>query len=100
MTDKNKDLTIMNDEIHFDFIFDRIKATQVTPEFVAIKFYSEKAKKLWKEWKRYSSYDNRLECVDVILPSDVLAEGRSHNKLLDFVMHAREKGLLTNRMSE
>ena len=29
MTDKNKDLTIiMNDEIHFDFIFDRIKATQ------------------------------------------------------------------------
>ena len=52
-----------------------------------------------------TDYENRLVYCDVLIPTTVLKgeHGNERNKLnpiCDFVMIARQKGLLTNRMSE
>ena len=94
-----------------DFYFDKIPATQITPEMFGIRFHSKRAKDLWIAYKKenrfsmINDYENRLVYCDVLIPTTILKgeHGNERNKLnpiLDFVMIAREKGLLTNRMSE
>ena len=94
-----------------DIIFDKIPATQVTPEFFGMKFENDKAKKLWNEWRKdkriweVSTYDTRIAGVDILLPSAVLKghhgnEKNTRNAITDFIQYARAKGLKTNRMSE
>ena len=94
-----------------DFYFDKIPATQVTPEMFGMKLNTKKAKELWSAYKKenrlttMTDYENRLVYCDVLIPTTILKgeHGNERNKLnpiLDFVMIAREKGLLTNRMSE
>ena len=103
----SKDLEVKQ----MDFYFDKIPATQVTPEMFGIKFNTEKAKNLWTAYKKenrlstINDYENRLVYCDVLIPTTILKgeHGNERNKLnpiCDFVNIARSKGLLTNRMSE
>ncbi len=93
----------------FDLTFDMIPITQITPEMFGIRFHSKRAKDLWKKFKDenniyLSDYDNRLTCVDVLIPTvhvksrepELSGTEARYNPVLEFVMLARKKGLHTN----
>ncbi len=89
----------------YDISFDVLPATQVTPEYIAIKFHTKKAEKIWKEWSPFitTDYRNRLETVDILYATSILKNDpkynyvNKHNPLNQFLSFAKTKGLVLNR---
>ena len=102
-----------------DIIFDKIPETAVNNELYGMKLLTNKARFLWKSWRKdmpnagfFEKYDalvekdDRLNDLDFIVDTyvlKVLADSENNfqifNPVLEFVMIARELGLQTNRMS-
>lgn len=99
-----------------DIIYDKIPATQVSQEYFGMTFLNEKARKLWQTWCRENGYyfsqgssgflkRSMTSTLDVLIPSEILkgehGNTRNHiNPITEFIMYARQKGLVTNRMSD
>ena len=106
-----------------DILFDKIPETAVNNELYGMKLLTQKARRLWKSWRKdtpnaefFEKYNaiilekdvftNRLNDLDFIVDTyvlKILADSESNfkifNPILEFVMVARELGLTTNRMT-